>query len=89
MSTGAFRAAPGVFEGKQFGLTLEETLRFADTAPDTAAIIKATIPRSTFKQLQFSKTIDPFIFKSGVITAQPGAQINLLNSTIISIEHAF
>jgi RHS repeat-associated protein len=89
MSTGAFRAAPGAFEGKQFGLTLEETLNFADTAPDTAAIIKATIPQSTFKQLQFNNTIDPFIFKSGVITAQPGAQMNLLNSTVISIEHAF
>jgi RHS repeat-associated protein len=89
MRTGAFRAVPGAFEGKQFGLTLEETIQFADAAPDTGAILKATIPQSTFEQLQFSNTIDPFIFKSGVITAQPGAQMTLLNSTVISIEHVF
>lgn len=27
--------------------------------------------------------------KNGVVTAQPGAQLNLLNSTVMSIEHAY
>ena len=89
MSTGTFRSVPGAFEGKQFGLSLADTIKFADATPDTAAVIKATIPRSTFQQLEFSTNIDPFIFKNGVITAQPGAQMNLLNSTVISITHAF
>ena len=89
MSTGTFRSAPGAFEGKQFGLSLEETLGFANSVLDTAAIIRATIPQSTFGQLEFSNTIDPFIFKSGVVTARPGAQLKLLNSTVISIEHAY
>jgi hypothetical protein len=91
VATGSFRAAPGggSMAAKQFGLSFEETLQFANRTPDAAAIIRAEIPMSTFQQLEFSRTIDPFIFRSGVITAQPGAQQQLLNQSIIMLEHAF
>jgi hypothetical protein len=90
-ATGGFRAAPGggSLAAKQFGLGLEETLQFANKVPDAAAIIRADIPVSTLRQLEFSRAIDPFIFRSGVVTAQPGAQQQLLNQTIIILEHAF
>jgi hypothetical protein len=87
--TGVFRAAPGAFEGKQFGLTLSETLRFADVFPEAAAIMRARVPRSVFQQMDFSLTIDPFIFKSGVVTAQPGAQMRLLNQNLKLLDQAF
>jgi RHS repeat-associated protein len=86
-----FRPAPGgrSLAGKQFTLSLEEALKFADQVPDAAAIIRLRVPRSTFNQLEFSQSIDPFIFRSGVVTAQPGAQQQLLNQTLITVEHAF
>ncbi|RMH25378.1 MAG: hypothetical protein D6692_11325, partial [Planctomycetota bacterium] len=88
---GGFRAAPGgqSLAGKQFTLSLYEALGFADQVPDAAAIIRVRVPRSTLNQLEFSRSIDPFIFRNGVVTAQPGAQQQLLNQTLITIEHAF
>ena len=91
MKTGAFRAAPGggSLAGKQFGLKLGEVLKFADHYPELAAVLKVDVPKSTFAAFDFSKSIDPFIFKSGVVTVQPGAQQMLLNQTILSLKHAF
>jgi hypothetical protein len=36
-----------------------------------------------------NRSIDPFIFKSGVVTVQPGAQQTLLNKPLISIQQVF
>jgi RHS repeat-associated protein len=90
MKTGTFRPAPGggSLAGKQFGLNLAEVVRFADQYPDLAAVLKVEVPKSTFSQFHFSSSIDPFIFKSGVVTVQP-AQQALLNQTMISLGHAF
>jgi len=88
---GGFRAAPGgqSLSGKQFALSLEEALQVADQVPDAAAIIRVRVPISTFNKLEFSQSIDPFILRSGVVTAQQGAQQQVLNQTLITIEHAF
>jgi hypothetical protein len=88
---GGFRAVAGggSLAGKQFGLKLDEVLIFADKFPDVAAVVRARFPASTFNQLDFSRTIDPFIFRSGVATAQPGTQLDLLNRTILLLDQAF
>ena len=91
MTTGMFRSAPGgeSLAAKQFGLTLDEALNFANKFPDIGAIVRVEIPQTTFNQLDFSTSIDPFIFSSGVVSAQPGFQQNLLNQTLISIGQAY
>jgi filamentous hemagglutinin len=89
MATGSFRPVPSGLQGKQFGLDLDETIRFANQFPDLAAIVRVNVPRSTFNQFDFSTSIDPFIFRSGVVTVQPGAQQTALNNTLTSIEHVF
>ncbi len=88
---GGFRAAPGggSLAAKQFALSLDEAVTFANLYPELAAIIRAEIPQSTFSQLQFSSAIDLFIFRNGVVTVQPGTQLQLLNQTLIVVEHAF
>lgn len=88
---GGFRPGPGgeTLAGKQFGLSLEETVKFSNTQADLAAVVRVQIPRGNLSKFDFSKSIDPFIFKSGVVTVQPGAQQQLLNSTILSLEHVF
>ena len=40
MRTGGFRPAPGTLEGKQFGLSLEETMRQVAAAKEFAAVPK-------------------------------------------------
>lgn len=57
----------------QFGLTLEETIKFANTDLGKVAILKTTVPEGVFKSFEFSKKIDPFIFKRGVITFDPSS----------------
>jgi RHS repeat-associated protein len=91
MGTGQFRAAPGgaSLAGKQFGLTLGEVLKFTDHYRDAAAIVRVDVPQSSFAQFDFSRSIDSFIFKSGVVTVQPGAQQTLLNGTLTAVEHVF
>lgn len=91
MKTGAFRPAPGgaSLAGKQFGLNLGEVVKFADQYPELAAVLKVDVPKSSFSAFHFSRSIDPSIFRSGVVTVQPGAQQTLLNQTIISLEHVF
>jgi RHS repeat-associated protein len=91
MQSGQFRSTPGgaSLGGKQFGLDLGEVLKFSDHYPDVAAIVKVEVPRSSFAQFDFSKSIDSFIFKSGVVTVQPGGQQTLLNATLTAVEHVF
>jgi hypothetical protein len=87
-NTGLLRFKEGAMEAKQFGLSFDETLRFADTDTQYAAIIKVQIPQSTLDNLS-SHPVDTFIFKSGTATAEGQGQLKLLNSTAIVIEHAF
>lgn len=45
MESGEFTITTNFLEAKQFGLTLEETLKFADWASDTAAIVEVKYPQ--------------------------------------------
>ena len=60
MANKAFQAGGNSMSARQFGLTLEEALTFADADPSKVAILKATVPESLLPKLDFSKTIDPF-----------------------------
>jgi hypothetical protein len=51
---------------KQFGLNLDEVIRLGDFFLDTAAVIRARIPRSTLNQLDFTP-VDRTILKSGSV----------------------
>ena len=78
-----FRSGPGL-EAKQFGLQLEEVLDYA-TNPlgrnSYEAIVRARVPQSALDGADFSRTIDPFHFKSGVITVY-GESMEALNQAI-------
>ncbi len=89
MSNKAFLPAGTSLEGRQFAMTLDEALGYANADPSKVAIIRATIQKSALSAFDFSKNIDPFIFKNGVVTVQPGAQSELFHSALQSIEHAF
>jgi hypothetical protein len=88
-ATGSLNLASGALEAKQFALTLDEALAFANLDRSAVAIIEVVIPQSTLEALEFSSTIDPFLFPSGVVTAQGGAALQLLNDTLLAISHAF
>lgn len=88
MARKVFQAAQDSMTSRQFGLTLEEALKFADGDPTKVAILKATVPESLLPELHFSKSIDPHIFKSGVITVYPEMQ-PLFNQSLKAVEHVY
>ena len=88
MANQAFKAGGNSLEARQFATTLEEALKYADTDPTKVAILKATVPTDILSKLEFSKSIDPHIFKNGVFTVQPEVQ-PLFNQSIQSIKHAY
>ncbi|MBK9616239.1 MAG: hypothetical protein IPO35_12310 [Uliginosibacterium sp.] len=53
---------------KQFAFTMEEAIAYANTNPAYVAIIKVTINDSAVSVANFSRSIDPWIFKNGVLT---------------------
>jgi len=89
IATGQFSLLPGGNEMKQFGFNLTETLNFATFQPDYAFVIRAEIPDSALARFHVSKIIDPFIFRSGVLTVirQPG--LVLFNSLVTNITRAY
>ena len=74
---------------RQFAKSLDEALKYADTDLSKVAIMKATVNKNALQSFYFSKNIDPFIFKNGIYTVQPGKQSQILTESIQSIEHAF
>ena len=84
----AFRAGGNSLEARQFATTFEDALRYADTDPGKVAILKTTVPSEVVQQFEFSTSIDPNIFKNGVVTVQP-EMLPLLNQNIKLIEHVF
>jgi len=88
MANKAFQAAGNSMSARQFGFTMEEALHFADADPSKVAILKATVPESILPKLDFSTTIDPFIFKNGVITVHPEMQ-PLFNQSLKAVEHVY
>ncbi|WHI53284.1 pre-toxin TG domain-containing protein [Microbulbifer sp. MLAF003] len=66
---GKFEFGPNGSEMKQFGMSFDEVLKYANTNPEYAAILRVTVQKNSLKQFHFSKgKIDPFIFKGGVVT---------------------
>ena len=89
MKNQTFLPGANSLEGRQFALSFDEALKYADTDKSKVAIIKATVSKSALESFDFSKGIDPFIFKNGVYTVQPGEQSKILTESIQSIEHVF
>jgi filamentous hemagglutinin len=89
MSTGQFSFAPGAGEMKQFGFNLNEVMNYANTAPNYAAIVQANIPTSLVGTFRVSNSIDPFIFRSGVLTVEKQQLMDLFNSAVKNIGHAY
>ncbi len=73
---------------KQFAFTLDEALAFADTSSDYVAIVRVQLPKSLLEEFHISRSIDPFIFKNGVVSVE-GGQLELLNQLAIDISHIF
>lgn len=86
-SSGKFIPGANSLEGRQFAFTVDEALAYADLDPSKVAILKATVDRSAIPALDFSRSIDPFIFKNGVITVQPGIQSGVFHFALCGIEH--
>jgi hypothetical protein len=75
---------------KQFGFDFEETLAFADTNSNYAAIVAADVPTSSLAAidgLDISQTIDPWFFKSGVLTVHED-QLATFNDIVTVIRQA-
>jgi len=89
MSSNTFRPGGNSMEGRQFAFTLDEALEYARTDPSKVAVIKATVNTEALPNFDFSDRIDPFIFKNGVVTVQPGSQSDIFHSNLLSVEHVF
>ncbi|UFP94211.1 hypothetical protein [Gloeobacter morelensis] len=86
---GGFRPRPDgrSLEAKEFGLNLEETIKFADTYSDLAAVVKVTVPRELLNSLD-TTIVDSAIFRSGTVIVQ-FKKLGVFNRSIIKIEQAF
>jgi RHS repeat-associated protein len=84
----SFRIHSQGMEVKQFGLNLDETVRLADYLPDTAAVVRARVPRGVLGSFDLTP-VDRTILRSGSVTVHAGEQLNLLNNSLILLEHAF
>jgi RHS repeat-associated protein len=89
MSTGKFLPGGNSLEGRQFAFSMEEALKYADTDVSKVAILKATVRQDAMPAFDFSKSIDPHIFKNGVVTVQPGAQSQIFHKNLVGVEHAY
>ena len=80
--TGKFNLKNGSMETKQFGLSLDETKIFGNWA-NQSNIVSAKIPNRIFYRLDPTK-VDPFIFKSGVVTVT-ASMLNSFNNNLLDI----
>ncbi|ALU64322.1 hypothetical protein DA70_11540 [Pandoraea pnomenusa] len=89
MNSRQFSFGPTGSEMKQFGFNLNEVLRYANFQSDYAAIISAEVPTSVLGRFNISNSVDPFIFKNGVLTINGQSGLNLFNSALKNVGHAF
>ncbi|NML32389.1 hypothetical protein HHL14_16295 [Paraburkholderia sp. G-4-1-8] len=89
MNSGQFSFGPAGSEMKQFGFNVNEVLNFSNFAPHYAAIVRADIPTSLLGNFNVSNSIDPFIFRSGVLTVNGQSGLNLFNSAVTNVGHAY
>ena len=88
MKTGNFSIIPDGLQAKQFGLSFDETLRYADNFSDYGAIVEAKVPQSVLDNIADYTPVDPFIFKSGTVTI-PFDYIDEFNRAIEDISHKY
>ena len=88
MNSGRISTKAGAFEGKQFAFTMEEALRYANTSPEYAAIIRITVKEEAIKLGNF-QMIDSFIFKNGVLTFEGIETVDAVNKFIVGVAHVF
>ncbi len=85
-----FRISKNSLVGKQFGFSLEETLRFADQEINRhyAAIIRIMIPQWVFEYLKAKDDSHPdrHLFRSGTLTVADGPDLDLLNNSLLSLK---
>jgi len=84
MQSEKFNLKYGGMESKQFGLDLDDTLKFADWDPNVGAIIEVKIPVDILNQIGDFTQVDPWIFKNGIVTI-PIEKLDIFNSNIIYI----
>lgn len=91
MSTGKFLPHPGALESKQFAVSLDETLDFANHRINLtkSAIVKVTVNKSVLTHIDFSLDIDTLFFRQGVYTVQPGTQSKIFHEGMVGLEHAY
>ena len=75
-------------EVKQFGHNLDEVIELAgDRLPGTAAVVKTSVPRTLFDQLNHTP-VDEDILKSGTTTVYREL-LELFNNQKSVVEHVF
>lgn len=88
IKTGKFSVTPQGLQAKQFGLSFDETLKFADKYSDIGAIIEVKIPTEQLNKLADFTQVDKFIFKSGTVTIHVD-KLDDFNKMIQEISHKF
>ncbi|WP_375504210.1 polymorphic toxin-type HINT domain-containing protein, partial [uncultured Jatrophihabitans sp.] len=89
MSSGRFAPNANSLEGRQFANTMQEAIYYADTDVTKVAILRARVDRSALDGVDFSRSIDPFIFRNGVYTMQPGSQSEAFHAGLKGVDHVF
>lgn len=89
MSTKRFVPGGESLEGRQFARTLDEAIAYADTDVSRVAVLRVRVEGRALESIDFSTTIDPFIFRNGVYTVQPGSQSQIFHDGLRGIDHAF
>jgi hypothetical protein len=88
MKSGKFNVIPNGLQAKQFGLSLEETLKFANKYSDIGAIIEVKIPINILRKIGDFTHVDRFLFKNGTITIHLDKLVEF-NNVIQQIIHRF
>jgi hypothetical protein len=88
MKTGEFNVIPNGLQAKQFGLSYEETLKFAEKYSDIGAVIEVKLPTDVLNKLGDFTQVDRFIFKNGTVTIEAD-KLGEFNKAIQEITHKY
>lgn len=88
MKTGEFSVIPNGLQAKQFGLSFEETLKFAEKYSDIGAVIEVKLPTDVLNKLGDFTQVDKFIFKNGTVTINAD-KLGEFNKAIKEIIHKY
>jgi len=88
MKTGEFSISGTGMAAKQFGLSLEETIAFAERYPDIAAVIEVKVPTYMLNRIADLTRVDGFLFKNGTITIR-AENLAEFNRIVQEINHVY